>query len=250
MIVRILTFILFLSNFAFSNELDTLFQKGNEFYHEGNYSEAIKMYDGIVEKGYQETSLYYNLGNAYFRSGKIGLAILYYEKAKKLSPSDEDIDHNLNFANTKIVDRIETLPRFFIFDWWENLLAFLSLSGWTYLAYMFYLLILFAFAYYFFAKSLKAQRISVYSGFTAMFLFVLSVILLLVNLNREINVKYGIITEPAAVAKFSPDVNSKDAFVVHEGLKVKAEDKVNNCIKIKLIDGKIGWLDENRIKII
>lgn len=250
MLIRLITIILFLSNLAFSNEIDTQFQKGNELYQKGDYEQAIKIYDTIVEKGYQETSLYYNLGNAYFRSGKIGLAILYYEKAKKLAPSDEDINHNLSFANTKIVDKIETLPRFFIFDWWENLLAFISVSGWTYLTYAFYLIILGSFAYYFFAKSLKVQRISVYTGIIAVFFFVFSIILLLVNLNREFNVRYGIILEPAAVVKFSPDTNSKDAFVVHEGLKVRAEDKIDNWIKIKLIDGKVGWLSEKNLKII
>ena len=215
-----------------------------------NIREAIKDFESISEKGYQGESLYYNLGNAYMRIGKIGLAILYYEKAKKFSPSDEDIVHNLKFANTKIVDKIETLPRFFIFDWWEKLLSMISVTGWTYTAYLLYIIILSSVGYYYFARSLRAQRTAFYTGIISAFFLILTMVLLSVNINRELNYKYGIVVEPVVVTKFSPDQNSNDAFIVHEGLKVTAEDKVNDWVKIKLIDGKVGWLNEKNLRII
>ena len=233
-----------------AGELENLFAKGNGYYLKGNYEETINIFESIVEKGFEGKSLYYNLGNAYFRVGKLGLAIVYYEKAKNLAPSDEDINYNLAFANSKIVDKIETLPRFFIFDWWENLLALLSVSGWTYLSYFFYLLTLISIACYYFARSLKTQRISFYGGIAVLFLLVISTLLLVVNYNREVNVRYAVITNQEAVTKFSPDQNSKDAFIVHEGLKVKAEDTLNDWTKIKLIDGKVGWVKNNNLKII
>ncbi len=243
-------FLLFLSNIVFAGELDNLFQKGNEHYQKGEYEETIKIFEDIAGKGYQGKSLYYNLGNAYFRTGKIGLAILYYEKAKKISPSDEDVNYNLAFANSKISDKIETLPKFFIFDWWENILALFSISGWTYLSYLFYFLILVSIGYYYFARSLKGQRIAFYAGIVSAIILIATIVLLLVNLNRELNVKYGVIVEAVVVTKFSPDQNSKDAFIVHEGLKVQAEDTVSDWIEIKLIDGKVGWLKKSNIAII
>jgi len=248
--MKIFIFLILLTTILTAGELENLFQKGNEHYLKGEYQEAVKVFESISEKGYQGESLYYNLGNAYMRIGKIGLAILYYEKAGKFSPSDEDIVHNLKFANTKIVDKIETLPRFFIFDWWENLLALFSVKGWTYTAYLFYLIILGSVGYYYFARSLKAQRSAFYTGIISAFFLILTMVLLLVNLNRELNYKYGIVVESVVVTKFSPDQNSKDAFIVHEGLKVTAEDKVNDWIKIKLIDGKVGWLNEKNLRII
>ena len=248
--MKILIFLFLFVKIVSAGELENLFQKGNEHYLKGEYQETIKIFQSIVEKGYQGKSLYYNLGNAYFRIGKIGLAILYYEKAKKISPSDEDVNYNLAFANSKIADKIETLPKFFIFDWWENALALFSISGWTYAAYLFYLFILGAVGYYYFAGSLKGQRIAFYTGIISTFFLVLAIVLLEVNLNRELNYKYGIVVDPVVVVKFSPDQNSKDAFIVHEGLKVQAEDNVNAWIKIKLIDGKVGWLKNNYLKII
>ena len=248
--MKILIFLFLFVKIVSAGELENLFQKGNEHYLKGEYQETIRIFQSIVEKGYQGKSLYYNLGNAYFRIGKIGLAILYYEKAKKISPSDEDVNYNLAFANSKIADKIETLPKFFIFVWWENALALFSISGWTYAAYLFYLFILGAVGYYYFAGSLKGQRIAFYTGIISTFFLVLTIVLLAVNLNRELNYKFGIVVDPVVVVKFSPDQNSKDAFIVHEGLKVQAEDNVNAWIKIKLIDGKVGWLKNNYLKII
>ena len=248
--MKILIFIILFTKIIFPSELESLFKEGNENYLKGKYQETIRIFESIYEKGYEGESLFYNLGNAYYRIGKVGLAILYYEKAKKLSPSDEDINYNLAFANSKIVDKIETLPKFFIFDWWENILALFSISGWTYLSYLFYLVILGSVGYYYFARSLKTQRISFYSGIVSALFLILTIIFLIVNLNRELNVKYGVIVEQVVVTKFSPDQNSKDAFIVHEGIKVIAEDKVNNWVKIKLIDGKVGWLNEKNLRII
>ena len=248
--MKILIFIILFAKIVLPSELENLFKQGNQHYLKGEYQETIRIFESIYEKGYEGKSLFYNLGNAYYRIGKIGLAILYYEKAKKLSPSDEDINYNLAFANSKIVDKIETLPKFFIFDWWENILALFSISGWTYLSYVFYLLILCSVGYYYFARSLKTQRISFYSGIFSTLFLILTIIFLIVNLNRELNVSYGVMVEQVVVTKFSPDQNSKDAFIVHEGLKVKAEDTLNDWTKIKLIDGKVGWVKKENLKII
>lgn len=248
--VKIFLIAILFSNYLFPNELEAQFKKGNELYLKANFQEAISVFESIISKGYEGKSLYYNLGNAYFRTGRIGLAILYYEKAKKISPSDEDVLYNLEFANSKIVDKIETLPRFFIFDWWESVLSAFSISGWTYISYLFYLILLGAIGYYFFAKSLRGQRIAFYSGIVSLFCLLITIVLLYVNLNRELNVIYGVVVEQEVVAKFSPDFSSKDAFIIHEGLKVRAEDKVSDWIKIKLIDGKVGWVQNQSLRII
>ena len=82
-------------------DADDLVKKGNEFYQDKQYDKAIDTYQQVIHLGYEGTSLYYNLANSYYRDGKIGLSILYYEKALKLSPGDDDVIHNLTIANTK-----------------------------------------------------------------------------------------------------------------------------------------------------
>lgn len=229
---------------------EAMLMRGNEFYKAKNYNKAIEIYEGLIEQGFESSVLFYNTGNAYYRTGKLGFAILYYEKALKLSPSDEDIKHNLALANLQTADRIETLPKFFLFQWWEALLGLFSVSGWTYVSYIFYIIVLASVVLYFFVRRTDWQKKSVYAFLVSIVLLFLSISILIVKLNREENVKHGVIVENIVTAKSSPDNRSNDAFVIHEGLKVKVEDKVDNWLKIRLDDGKIGWLTQNTIKII
>jgi tetratricopeptide (TPR) repeat protein len=235
---------------AFAETTEDVLRKGNNFYQNKEYEKAIVAYEQLISKGYEGTTLYYNLGNAYYRSGKIGFAILNYERALQLSPADEDIQHNLALANTKTVDRVEMLPKFFIFQWWEGLLAFFSLTGWTYTAYFFYIVVLGSTAFYFLAKNQRIQKISFYSGLAAVMLLAVTASLLAVKFNRELSVKNAVIVQSEAAVKLSPDASSNDAFIIHEGLKVKLEDNVQDWVKIKLLDGKVGWVQKENLGII
>jgi hypothetical protein len=253
MLKKILTCILIIisfSNLSFGFQAENLFTKGNEYFQKNDFEKAAETYEGLIKSGYEGASLYYNLGNAYYRQGKLGYAILNYERALKLSPGDEDIQHNLALANTKTIDKIEDLPKFFIFQWWESLLALFSVSGWTITAYIFYFLLLASVGLYFFSRNHIKQKYSIISGLTSLSLLLIATILLVVKVNREVNVKNGIIIEQSVNVKLSPDEQSSDAFIVHEGLKVKLEDEVNNWVKIRLQDGKIGWMPESNVKTI
>ena len=234
---------------SFASE-ETSFQQGNEYFRQKQYDKAIETYNLLVQSGFEGTSLFYNLGNAYYRTGKIGYAILYYEKALKLSPGDEDIIHNLNLANLKITDKVESLPEFFIFQWWEGLLAFFSTSGWTVTAYIFYLLLVFSTGFYFYTKNPFHQKTILIGGVVTLFLLLITAALLSIRLNRELSLKNGIIVENIVNVKLSPDSGSDDAFIVHEGLKVILEDKVENWIKVRLQDGKLGWIPREDVKVI
>lgn len=235
---------------TYSQEPEVLLQNGNSFYHKKDYENAIKLYEQLVNEGYEGASLYYNLGNAYYRTNRLGFAILNYEKALLISPNDEDIQHNLLLANSKTVDRIEMLPKFFIFQWWEGLLALFNLTGWTYTAFFFYILLIACAFFYFFAGKRQVQKISFYSGLTAALFMIFSASLLIIKLNRELSVKNAVIVEPEAVVKVQPDSSSSDAFIIHEGLKVRFEDNVQIWAKIRLLDGKVGWIEKEKLRLI
>lgn len=235
---------------AFALDAKSLMQKANGLYQNNNFSEAAQIYQKLVDEDYEGTALYYNLGNAYYRLNKIGYAILNYERALRLSPGDDDVQHNLALANTKTVDNIEPLPKFFIFQWWESLLALFNLSGWTYTAYLFYLIILVSFGIYLISQKPQLQRYAFFSGVFSVVILLIVASLLTVKLNREVNIKNGVIVEPSVIAKVSPDKDSNDAFIIHEGLKVRLEDNIGNWYKIRLQDGKIGWANKQDIRVI
>ena len=228
-------------------DVNSIMQKGNEFYKSNQYQLAIDEYNKLIKQGFEGESVYYNLGNAHYRLGKVGYAILYYEKALKLSPSDADIKHNLTLARLNVKDKVDTLPPFFIFNIWEGLLAAFSVSGWTIIVYVAFIFLLITVITYFFSKTATQQRISFFTGVGVSVLFLLTIILLSVKMNKEFNIKNGIIVESSVTIKSSPDNTSRDEFIVHEGLKVSLEDRVDDWIKIRLEDGKIGWILEKNL---
>lgn len=242
------TFFIICCSVVFASQPEEMMQKGNTYYREGAYDKAIEEYKILVDEGFVGTSLFYNLGNSNYRIGKIGYAILYYEKALELSPSDEDVKHNLEFARLSTVDRIQPLPRFFLFDWWEALLGLFSINSWAYVVYVLYLLVILMAGAYSFSKTIKQQKIFFFSGIAGVFLLVFSISLLVIKINREATLKSGIIVEPAVTVKFSPDPQSTDAFVIHEGLKVNLEDQLDKWVKIRLADGKVGWVEQSYVE--
>lgn len=245
----ILFLLVVLTSISFAQE-EKIFQEGNEFYRQKQYDKAIDIYSQIVEAGFESAALYYNLGNAYYRTERIGYAILYYEKALKLSPGDEDIVHNLSLANLKIIDKVESLPKFFLFQWWEGLLSLFTSSGWTIISYICYIILIISIGFYFYIKTGSQQKIVLISGFTGLLLLIISSSVLAVKLNRELKIKNGIVVENTVNVKLSPDAGSNDAFIVHEGLKVILEDKVDEWVKVRLQDGKVGWLPQEDVKVI
>ncbi len=255
MFKKINILLLFLSLFSYSfavqsNESKSDFEKANDLYRNNKFEDAVKEYIKLIDNGYESAALFYNLGNAYYREGNIGHAILYYEKALKLEPIDDDIIHNIALADSKTVDKIEPLPKFFIFQWWESLLAVFTIKEWTITAYIFYLLILLAIGFYFFSKQNKIQKYSFFSGLFFLGLFIFCSVLLTIRLNREESVKNAIITDTVVNIKTAPDPGSNDAFVVHEGLKVKIENKIDHWVEVRLQDGKIGWVTDNKLSVI
>lgn len=246
-VFQIIVLMFFISVSSLLADVNSVMQKGNELYKNNQYQLAIDEYNKLIKQGYEGASVYYNLGNAHYRLGKIGFAILYYEKALKLSPTDEDIKHNLALAKLGMKDKVDSLPPFFIFNIWEGLLAAFSVSGWTITAYIVFILLLISIIAYFFSRSVNQQRISFFTGAGISAVLILTIVLLMVKMNKEFYIKNGIIVESSVTVKSSPDKSSKDEFILHEGLKVRLEDNVDNWVKIRLDDGKIGWILEKNL---
>ncbi|MDH3268665.1 MAG: tetratricopeptide repeat protein, partial [Ignavibacteria bacterium] len=237
-----------ISDLTFAFNVDQQMQQAGEYYRNGEFDNAIKIYEELTSDGYEGISLYFNLANSYYRIGQLGQAILNYERALRLSPSDEDVKHNLAFANLSTVDRIQPLPTFLLFEWWESILASLTINGWTYLSYFFFILLVILIVIYFFAKTIFQQKLILFSGLGILALFLIVISLLIVKINREENVIEGVIIEQSLTVKTSPDLKSTDAFVIHEGLKVNLDDKLDNWVKIRLADGKVGWIENDTVE--
>ena len=107
---------------------------------------------------------------------------------------------------------------------------------------------LFLLLYYFFARTIFQQKLILFSGLGILAIFLVAVSLLIVKINREETLVSGVVIEQSVTVKTSPDEKGTDAFVIHEGLKVNLEDKIDNWLKIKLADGKVGWVENNVVE--
>lgn len=226
---------------------EEMMDNANSLYQKNDFAGAHKIYKELLDNGFQSAVLYYNLGNTCYRMGDFGYSIYYFEKALKLSPRDEDIIHNIKIANTRTVDKINEVPKIFITRWWDGLVVSLSASGWSFVLLLVFALFLFYLALYVLTKKNNLQRIAFYSGTSVFAVLVLVFFIWLARFNIETSDNSGILLDKNATVKVSPDPQSNDAFMLHEGIKFSLEEMMNGWYKIKLADGKLGWLPQNSI---
>jgi tetratricopeptide (TPR) repeat protein len=235
---------------ANASSIDEMMNEANKLYQESKYDSALTVYKQLTDQGYVSAALYFNIGNAYYRTGEIGRAILNYERGLKLDPSDEDIKYNLQIAQARIVDRIKYVPQIFLVEWWNSLLTFLSVSAWAAVVLIFYISLLIFIGIYFLTKSGRLQRFSFYFGSMNFIALIFIVFLFIARVNRETSKDFGVLVTDTITVKVSPDSKSQDAFVIHEGLKFSVEDELQEWAKIKLSDGKVGWLNKSAFELI
>jgi tetratricopeptide (TPR) repeat protein len=227
---------------------DTLLSIANNAYNQGLYDSALTVYHQVEKQNLESVELYYNMGNSYFKKNNIPSAILYYEKAKKLSPNDEDIDYNLRIANSMIVDKIERVPELFYKQWWNYFYNFFNADTWTIISIISWIILIFFIGLFIVSKSRKNKKLAFYFGV----LFLLSSIATFGFSSQKYY--YGkehheaIIFTPTITVKSSPTLNAVDLFVVHEGTKIHILDQVQDWIKIRIPDGSIGWLPAESVK--
>src|SRR5690606_3968445 len=147
---------------------NSLLSKGSRLYAEGDYQGVAAVYETLVNEGYVEVAVFYNLGNAHFKLNNLGSSILYYEKARKLDPSDPDIRKNLAFVNLGITDRIQPLPEFFIDSWWRALVFSASLTAWSVMAVVCWLIAFGLLIGYLYAWKPQVKRTTFYGGLATM----------------------------------------------------------------------------------
>ncbi|MDL1891922.1 tetratricopeptide repeat protein [Sphingobacteriales bacterium CHB3] len=229
---------------------EQLFDEANRAYQQGNFAEAAARYELIRESGVADATIYYNLGNAYYKSGNVGKAILNYERALKLTPNDDDLLHNLQLANLMIVNKVDAAPRLFIWDWWDAVKDAFSLNGITWIVYGFFLLFTASIMVVLLARSFSIRNAGFVAGLASLVLVILSSTIFIGKLNAVQRSDTAIVTASITTVKNSPDEKSSDAFVLHEGVKVFITDKVNEWLKIRLADGKVGWLEQKAAEII
>lgn len=226
-----------------------LWDNANAAYSEGRWEDAADDYEMIVTLGLESPQLYYNLGNAWFKADNLGKAIVNYERALKLDPSYSDARYNLEFANSRTQDRIESVPEFVLKTWVRRLCYLLDSDAWAIIFIVFLALLCSMLLLFFLAPTTGWKR----AGFVAAIVFFL---IGGAALGFSIHQKddyflhdEAIVMKPVISTKSSPD-GKMDLFILHEGTKVRIIDSVGAWTNVEISDGRQGWVQAEEIEII
>ncbi|MCE1199635.1 MAG: tetratricopeptide repeat protein [Marinilabiliales bacterium] len=221
--------------------------RGNQFYTQGKYGEAIKAYESVLAKGYESHELYYNLGNAFYKTNNITFAILNYERALILSPNNEDVKFNLEMAKRQVVDNIDLLPEPGFLRWWHELISSKPADGWGTQSIVTFFLFLIFFALFLFAATIRYKQITFWFAAVTLAYSLLTFSFASTQRSKLLRHNSGVITERSVRMKGSPSETGTELFILHEGLSVQITDKLGDWIEIRLADGNKGWIKENSL---
>lgn len=221
---------------------DSLYQKANDLYQEGEYETALNVYREIVDAGFESSDLYYNMGNAAYRSNNIGYSILYYEKTLKLDPSHEDATHNLKFVSRYRVDTFEQVPGLFFRSWTDALVKSFSEQIWSILAIILFIILLVNVLIYLFSRRLVVKKAGFFIALVGLTLFIVSLSSALAQHRNIIRPDAGIILSPSVIIRSSPSESGTELFILHEGTRVRVNEEVSGWHNIRVIDGREGWV--------
>ena len=241
-------FIIFLV-FTSNQAIDDLFQKSNEYYTNGDYQNAVNGYLDVLDSGFESSELYFNLGNSFYKLNNIPDSNFYYEKAKSISPNDEDILTNLIFAKNLRIDKIEILPTTQMQNFKLSILNMFSEKGWAISLISLIWCMSFTFIFYIISKDSKFKRLF----FTiSIVLMILSSLTLFINLEKKklSTIKYAIVYDKEIEVWSEPNNISELKFLLHEGTKVKQLDVIEDWVNIQLENGTLGWIQSSSLRVL
>ena len=217
-------------------------------YKRGNYPQAIADYKSLLKKT-PSAEVYYNLGNAYFRSDSIPQAILAYERAALINPGNSYIRFNLQFARGKTIDKVAEPDEMFFISWFRSAANLATVDGWATMVLFSAALLGCCILLYFFSSRILVRKVGFGCAIAFAILFVLSNIFALYQKNALTNKEGAIIMAPAANLKKTPIRSGADEAVLHEGTRVDIADRsIKGWLGVKLADGREGWIEENTVE--
>ena len=231
---------------------DSLWQAGVNAYTEGRYADAAADWQGILDAGLSSADLYYNCGNAWFKLGETGKAILNYERAARLDPSSADIRYNLEFARATTQDRIDTVPEFFLEAWGRKACYLLPSNVWAVLSIIFWALTLALALLFLLGPSTAARKTGFFAGIVTLLIALLGWDFAHWQKQEAETRDEAVVMRAVSPVKSSPssDNAAKDLFILHEGTKVRLLDTVSGWHNIELSDGRQGWLRSSDVEVI
>ena len=245
----IISFLFLVRAFAADKAADPnqFFYKANAFYEKGDYAKAIEGYIHILDMGLENGEIYYNAGNGFLKLGKIGYAILCYEKARRFIPGDSDLKSNLSYAKGLVEEGgIEATPKNFILRMIERPFKDYNLNTIAIFTAFLYIIVI-VISSVFIAKPIFARKAFLLL-LAALAVFLLSGGELAIRYYDEEILKHGIVIQHQAECRYEPIDKSTTYYKLNEGSDVLMLETRNGWLKIKRYDGKGAWVKKEAVE--
>ncbi|NCC99290.1 MAG: tetratricopeptide repeat protein [Bacteroidia bacterium] len=217
-------------------------KSANDAYAAGNYEEAIQIYENVTKSGYESSTLYFNLGNAYYRTGKLAPSILNYERALRLDADNVDAQHNLEFVRQKTVDKIEPFATIFFVKWIEEFRNIADSNEWAYTGIIFLIILIISLFLYIFGRRIWIKKTGFGLAIATLCFTVVSLVFSYQQKKALEDNSTAIVFVPTVTIKSSPDNSGTDLFVLHEGTKLTIKSILGDWSEITTEDGNTGWI--------
>ncbi len=197
-------------------------------YNKEDYSTAVRLYHQAIEADGVSPEVCYNLANAYYRIGRPGRAVIYYERALALDPSMQDARTNLEFVNTRILDRPED-DSSFLGNLHRSISSWMSADAWAWTAFALFVIILGCVAVYIFSGNIILRKAGFFGGFIMLFVFAYVLVIASGTASAYADHSRAVVVVPTANMATTPGVStSKNAKIipVHEGTRVEIMDSM------------------------
>ena len=230
---------------------DSLWNAGVEAYGAGDYRGALKDWQDVQATGLMSKELYYNLGNAYFKDGQLAPSILWYERALRLDPSDDDIRYNLEYARSLAQDRIEEVPEIFFEQWGHAICYLLPSNVWAVIGLIGFALLVVCVLLYLLGSTPGRRKLGFFASIAALLIAFLGWDFSQWQRQEAKRQDLAIVMRPVSSVKSSPsETGAKDLFILHEGTRVRILDNVSGFTNIELADGRQGWIPAKDLEVI
>ena len=231
-----------------ANEFTSVIDNANATYSKNEFEKAIKLYQSVLDKNVESPEIYFNLGNAYFKTNSLGLAILNYERAKKLDPNDDDIATNLKLANQKTEDKIEAAPELFLKTWKNGVVDIFSEKEWSLLHIGLLVLALLFFVVYIISSSNKFRQLGFFAGSLFIILSITTFFIAKHKYNLTVASASAIIIGESVTVNGSPSDKGTKLFLIHEGTKVDITNEDSDWTEVKIANGNVGWIKTTELQ--
>lgn len=230
---------------------NSLFKDANQAYQKGDYQKSISLYEQIVrDHGVSSAELRYNLGNAYYRIADYPSAVLNYERALVEDPSDREVLANLQITRNKLEDKIEPMPELFYIRWFKATRNIFSTDVWAWLFILNFLGAAALWILYFQGANSRSKKVGFYGGLTTIAFSILLFITAFSAWKNNYKTQRAVVFAGSISVKSAPVISGNGLFIVHAGTTVTITDELGEWVRVRLEDGKEGWVILGDLEVI